>query len=75
MAAEQRLLDLAESILQTISNTQENLREMLRIQERKNEMNHKVLQDSICLQREVKSIMRAIRKGKESGSMMRHLSN
>ena len=38
-------------------------------------MNLKVLQDSICLQREVKSIMGGICKGKESGSMMRHSFN
>ena len=37
-------------------------------------MNLKVLQDSICLQREVKIIMGAIRKGKESRSMMGHSS-
>ena len=75
MAANQRLLDLAGSLLQTISKTQENLGEMLGIQKKKNEMNHKVLQDSICLQREVKIIMKEISKGKESGSMMRHSSN
>ena len=75
VAVDQRLLDLVGSLLQTISKTQENLGEMLRIQKRQNEMNHKVLQDSICLQREVKSIMGEIRKGKESGSMMGHLSN
>ena len=38
-------------------------------------MNHKVLQDSICLQREVKSIMGSVSKEKESGSMMRNSSN
>ena len=38
-------------------------------------MNLKVLQDSICLQREVKIIMGEISKGSDSGSMMRHLSN
>ena len=75
MAAEQRILHLAESLLQTISKTQENPGEMLKIQKKQNEMNHKVLQVSICLQREVKSIMGATRKGKESGSMMRHSSN
>ena len=37
-------------------------------------MNHKVLQDSICLQREVQIIMKEIRKGKESGSMNKHSS-
>ena len=47
---------------------------MLKIQKEQHEMNHKVLQDSIYLQREVKSIMGAIRKGKESGSMIRHFS-
>ena len=67
MAADQNLLDLAGSLLQTISKTQENLGEMLKIQKKQNEMNHKVLQDSICLQREVKSIMGEICKGKESG--------
>ena len=48
---------------------------MLKIQKRQNEMNHKVLQDSICLQREVKGMMGAIYKRKESGSVMRHSSN
>ena len=75
MAADQKLLDLVGSLLQTIAKTQENLGEILKIQKKKNEMNHKVLQDSICMQREVKSIMGAIHKGKESGSMMRHSSN
>ena len=54
MAADQKLLDLAGSILQMISKTQENLGEMLKIQKRQNEMNHQILQDSIGLQREVK---------------------
>ena len=46
--------------------------EMLKIQKRQNEMNHQILQDSIGLQKEVKILLRAIRKGKgkESGSMM-----
>ena len=38
-------------------------------------MNHHILQDSIWLQKEVKSLLGAICKGKESGSMMRHSSN
>ena len=75
MVANQRILDLAGSLLQIIAKTQENLGEMLKIQKKQNETNHKVLQDSIWLQREVKSIMGVIRKGKESGSMMRHSSN
>ena len=75
MEADQRLLHLAKSVLQAISKTQENLGKMLNIQKNQNEMNHKVLQDSICLQREVKIIMEEISKGKESGSMMRHSSN
>ena len=75
MAVDQKLLDLAGSLLQMIAKTQENLGEMLKIQKKQNEMNHMVLHDSICLQREVRSIMGAIRKGKEGGSMMRHLSN
>ena len=37
-------------------------------------MNHQILQDSIGLQKEVKSLLGAIHKGKESGSMMGHLS-
>ena len=37
-------------------------------------MNHQILQDSIGLQKEVKTLMGAIRKGKESGSMMGHSS-
>ena len=55
MAADQKLLDLAGSLLQMISKTQENIWEMLKIQRRQNEMNHQILQDSIGLQREVKS--------------------
>ena len=74
MAADQKLLDLAGSLLQTIAKTQENLREMLKIQKRQNEMNHQILQDSIWLQKEVKSLMGAISKGKEGGSMMGHSS-
>ena len=37
-------------------------------------MNHHILQDSIGLQKEVKSLLGGIRKGKESGSMMGHYS-
>ena len=37
-------------------------------------MNHHILQDSIGLQKEVKSLLGEIRKGKGSGSMMGHLS-
>ena len=74
MAANQKLLDLAGSLLQTIAKTQENLGEILKIQKRQNEMNHRILQDSICFQKEVKSLLGAIRKGKESGSMMGHSS-
>ena len=74
MVADQKLLNLARSLLQTIAKTQENIGEMLKIQKRKNEMNHQILQDSIGLQKEVKSLLGAIRKGKESGSMMRHSS-
>ena len=72
MAADQKLLDLAGSLLQMIARTQENIGEMLKIQRRKNEMNHRILQDSIGLQKEVKSLLGEIRKGKESGSMMGH---
>ena len=43
-------------------------------EKRKNEINHQILQDSIGLQKEVKSLMGAISKGKESGSMMGHSS-
>ena len=77
MAADQKLLDLAGSLLQMISRTQENLGEMLKIQKRQNEMNHQILQDSIGLQKEVKkSLLGEIRKGKgkEIGSMMGHSS-
>ena len=67
MAAYKRLLDLDRSLLQTISKTRENLGEMLKIQKRQNEMNHQILQDSICLQKEVKILLGEIHKGKESG--------
>ena len=69
MAVDQKLLDLVGSLLQTIAKTQENLGEMLKIQKRQNEMNHHILQ------KEVRSVLGAIRKGKESGSMMGHSSN
>ena len=52
----------------------ENLGEMLKIQRRQNEMNHQILQDSIGLQREMKSLLGAIGKGKEGGSAMGHSS-
>ena len=74
MAADQRLLDLAGSLLQMISKTQENLGEMLKIQNRQSEMNHQILQDSIGLQREVKILLGAIGKGNEGGSAMGHSS-
>ena len=74
MAVDQKLLDLTGSLLQVISKTQENLGEMLKIQRRQSEMNHQVLQDSISLQREVKSLLGAIGKGKEGGSVMGHSS-
>ena len=56
MEAYQKLLDLARSLLQMISRNQENLGEMLKLQKMKNEMNHQILQDSIGLQKEVKSL-------------------
>ena len=62
MAADQKLLELARSLLQMISKTQANLGEMLKIQRRQSEMNHQILQDSIGLQREVKSLLGAIGK-------------
>ena len=37
-------------------------------------MNHQILQDSIGLQREVKSLLGAINKGKEGGLVMGHSS-
>ena len=74
MAADQKLLDLAGSLLQVIAKTQENLGEMLKIQRRQSEMNHQILQDSIGLQREVKILLGAIGKGKEGGSAMGHSS-
>ena len=57
-----------------IAKTQENFGEMLKIQKRQNEMNHHIFQDSTGLQKEVKSLLGAICKGKESGSMMGHSS-
>ena len=75
MAVDQTLLDFARSLLQTNSKTQENLGEMLKLQKRHNEMTHHILQDSICLQKEVKRILGAIHEGKKSGSMMGHSSN
>ena len=74
MVADQKLLDLAGIILQVIAKTQENLGEMLRIQRRQSEMNHQILQDSIGLQREVKSLLGGISKGKEGGSVMEYSS-
>ena len=74
MAADQKLLDLARSLLQMIAKTQENIGEMLKIQRRQSEMNHQILQDSIGLQREVKSLLGAIGKGKEGGLVMGHSS-
>ena len=40
MEENQKLLDLAKSLLQMIAKTQENLGEMLKIQRRQSEMNH-----------------------------------
>ena len=74
MATDQKLLELVGSLFQTISKTQENLGEMLKIQKRYNERNHHILQESIGLQREVKILLGAIGKGKEGGSMMGHSS-
>ena len=70
MAADQKLLDLAGSLLQMIAKTQENFGEMLKIPKRQKEMNHQILQDSIGLQRDVKSLLGAIGKGKEGGPVM-----
>ena len=74
MEANQKLLDLAGILLQTIARTQDNLGEMLKIQKMQNEMNHQILQDSIGLQKEVKILLGAIHKGKGSGPMMEHSS-
>ena len=57
-----------------IAKTQGNLGEMLKIQRKQSEMNHQMLQDYISLQREVKSLLGAIDKGKEGGSAMGQLS-
>ena len=65
MEVDQKLLDLAGSLLQMIVRTQENLGEMLKIQKRQNEMNHQILQDSIGLQKEVKILLGAIVKARE----------
>ena len=65
MVADQKLLDLARSLLQMISRTQENIGEMLKIQKRKNEMNHHILQDFIGLQKEVKSLLEQSVKARE----------
>ena len=72
--ADQKLLELAGSLLQMIAKTQENIGEMLKIQKGHNEMNHQILQDSIGLQREVKSLLGEINKGNEGGSVMGHSS-
>ena len=69
-----KAIGLGRSILQIIAKTQENVGEMLKTQKRQNEVNHHILQDSIGLQKEVKILLGAIRKGKESGSMMGHSS-
>ena len=74
MEVDQKLLDLAGSLLQMISKTQENLGEMLKIQKRQSEMNHQILQDSIGLKREVKSLLGAIGKGEEGGSALGQFS-
>ena len=74
MEIDQKLLDLDGSLIQMISKTQENLGEMLRIQKRQSEMNHQILQDSIGLQREVKSLLGAIGKIKDGESTMGHSS-
>ena len=74
MEADQKLLDLAGNLLQVIAKTQENLEEMLRIQKRQSEMNHQILQDSIGLQREVKSLLGEISKGEEGGLALGQLS-
>ena len=65
MEADQKLLDLAGSLLQMIARTQENHGEMLEIQKRQNEMNHQILQDCICLQKEVKIFLVSIRKARK----------
>ena len=70
MAVDQNLLDLARSLLQMIAKTKENLGEMIKIQRRQSEMNRQILQDSTGLQREVKSLLGEIGKGKEGGSQM-----
>ena len=59
MEANQKLLDLVGSLLQTIAKTQENLGEMLKIQKKQNEMNHHIFQGSICFQKEVKILLGA----------------
>ena len=67
MAVDQKLLDLARSLLQMIAKTKENLGEMIKIQRRQSEMNCQILQDSTGLQREVKILLGAIDKGKGRG--------
>ena len=74
MVTDQKLLDLAGSLLQMIAKTQENLGGMLKIQRRQSEMSHQILQNSIGLQMEVKSLLGAIGKRKEGGSVRGHSS-
>ena len=48
---------------------------MLKLQKQHNEMNHKVLQDSMHLQNEVKGILEDINNGKDNELMKKHSSD
>ena len=75
MVVDQKLFHVVEKLLQAITKTQENLGEMLNLQKQQNEMNHKALQNSIHLQKEVKDILKDTSSGQNSGSMKRNSSD
>ena len=75
MATDQKLLDLAGSLLQTIAKTQENLGEMLKLEKRAEWDKPTYFVRLYCLQKELKILLGEIREEKESGSMMGHPSN
>ena len=75
METNKKLFYLVEELLQAIAKTQKNLGEMHKLQKEQDEMNHKILQDSIRLQNEVKDILVVISNGKDNDLLKKHSSD
>jgi len=73
MTVDQRFLYHVKELFQAIRKTQENFGEVVKIKNQQNEVNLKLLQDSIHMKSEVKYVLVAIEKSKCQDSLQEHL--